>query len=529
MKTKKIIYFAILTVLTALTSCSKDWLDLEPQAKQFESTYYADLTQIYEGLLAAYDFTTQQFSQDYTYYSSYMMRNIASDDANCGGGNALDMVYWQDMDEFNTAAPNTSLLAHWMRSYYGIYRCNLIITRVDPSDITLRKVPSDSIIVKKYIAEAKFLRAYYYYELVTFFGEVPIVETFVTSADPYPAKASVEDVWAFIIKDLNDAIPDLPLKSQQGPAELAHASKGAAQTLLGKAYLFTEDYDNAALVFEEVLDTDEYGFDETSYAHLFTPDAEFGRESIYELSYSSSAPSDWSANHTRSISGNVDAQMMGVRELSGSSVYNAGWGFNKAEMSLVNAFLDEGDMVRMNASIYCTDSLKAADASITWVSDYKYTGWYCNKYAPKKVSETDGVGAKELDYNVNQYIFRYADLKLMAAEAHLFKSSPDENTARNYINDVRNRVGLTPVPGSVTGSDLFDALVKERHLELAMEGQRYLDLIRWGLAPSVLVNQPQAESNIYGSFQEGKHEYFPIPQQEIDRSSGGLTQNPAYL
>jgi len=525
MKANKILLLAALTVLSA---CSKDFLELDPQQMQFESNFYSDKTQIYEGLLAAYDFTTQKYTAAYTYHSSYMMRNIASDDANCGGGNALDMIWWQDIDEFNAAASNTSLMAHWWRSYFGIYRCNQLILRVDPSNQDLYEVPSDSILIKRYVAEAKFLRAYFNYELVTFFGEVPIVKTFVTSADPYPEKASVSEVWAAIEEDLIDAIPDLPLKSQQGAAELAHASKGAAQTLLGKAYLFQEKYDEAAVVLEDVLGSNEYGFDEVGYAHIFTPEAEFGKESIFELSYSSSGPADWGANNTRGYEGNVDTQMMGVRELSGSSVYNPGWGFNKAEMSLVNAFIAEGDTVRMNASIYSTDTL-AVKEGVTWNSDYKYTGWYCNKYGPKKSNETDGVGAKELDYNVNEIIFRYADLVLMAAEAHLFKSSPDLTATRDYINDVRDRVGLSPIPGSLSSSELFDYLVKERRLELAMEGQRYLDLIRWGLAPTVLVNQPQAESNVYGSFVQGRNEYFPIPQQEIDRSNGGLTQNPAYL
>ncbi|MFZ5940966.1 MAG: RagB/SusD family nutrient uptake outer membrane protein [Bacteroidota bacterium] len=526
MKANKLIFIATLTVLSA---CSKDFLELDPQGMQFEDNFYANKTEIYEGLLAAYDLTTQKFTGAYTYHSSYMMRNIASDDANCGGGNALDMIDWQAMDEFSATSTNTALMAHWWRSYFGIYRCNQIIVRVDPHDFSLYEVPTDSIIIKKYIAEAKFLRAYFNYELVTFFGGVPIVKEFVTAADPYPTKSTAEEVWAFIEQDLEEAIPDLPRKSEQGPAELAHASKGAAQALLGKAYLFQKKYDEAAIVLEDLIGTGDYMLDPEGYAHIFSAAGEFGPESIYELSYTNTGPADWTANNTRAYDGNVDVQMMGVRELSGASEYNPGWGFNKAEPSLVNAFLDEGDMIRMNVSIYSTDTLKAHEPAVTWNSDYKYTGWYCNKYAPKKDRETDGVGAKELDYNVNEIVFRYADVLLMAAEAHMFKSTPNEGLTHGYINEIRNRVGLGDIDAGLSGNDLFLALVKERRLELAMEGQRYLDLIRWGLAPTVLVDQPQAESNNYGSFVDGVNEYFPIPHQEIDRSNGALEQNPAYL
>jgi starch-binding outer membrane protein, SusD/RagB family len=528
MKTSKIIYLSI--IASFLTACSKDFLELKPQGMLFEENFYSNKEEIYEGLIAAYDLTAQKYTAAYTYHSSYMMRNIASDDANCGGGNALDMLVWQEIDEFNAKPGNESLLAHWYRSYFGIYRCNQIITRVNPSDITLHQVPSDSIILKRYVAEAKFLRAYYNYELVTFFGGIPIVSTLLTVADPYPARASLQDSWSFIEKDLIDAIPNLPLKSQQGSHEYQRASRGAAQSMLGKVYLFQKKYDEAALVLEDVIQSRIYDFDPAGYARNFTPDGDFNVESIYELSHSSSSAADWTANNSRSFEGNVDCQLMGVRELSGSSVYNPGWGFNKAELSLVNLFIQENDWIRMNASIYSTDSVRASEAvSVTWNSDYKYTGWYCNKFAPKKANQGDGIGASELDYNANEKIIRYPDVLLMAAEAHMFKSSPEEAKTREYINLVRGRVSLPEISASLSGSDLFNALVKERRLELAMEGQRYFDLVRWGLAPSILVNQPVAPSNTKGSFIEGKHEVFPIPFQEIERSGGVLQQNDGYF
>lgn len=520
---KKISIYATLAI--TLGSCTGDFLELDPQGLRFEENFYSNTTEVYEGLIAAYDLIGQKYTGTYTYHSSYMMRNIASDDANTGGGNALDMLDWQEIDEFNFDPTAETFMGHWFRSYFGIYRANQIITRVDPNNVELQVVPADSIVLRQYVSEAKFLRAYYYYELATFFGGVPLVEELLEVSDPYPPRASIEDTWAFIEKDLREAINYLPLKSQQSPNELQRASKGAAQALLGKAYMFQGKYDEAAVVFEDLIGSNEYQL-EDDYAGIFTPAGEFGPESIFEISHSSESPADWEANNYRAYEGNVDCQMMGIRELSGSDMYKAGWGFNKAEPNLVNLFMAEGDMVRMNASIYNADTLNAQEGGdLSWNKDYKYTGWYCNKYAPKTIAYGDGVGASELDYNVNERVIRYADVLLLAAEAHMMKTTPEENLTRGYINDVRDRAELGPIDAGLTGNALFEALVKERRLELAMEGQRYFDLIRWGLADDVLVNQPEATSNNKGSFQTGKNEYFPIPNQEIQRSNGVLEQN----
>ncbi|MCF8226461.1 MAG: RagB/SusD family nutrient uptake outer membrane protein [Bacteroidales bacterium] len=515
----------VVTVVTLLGSCTKDFLELEPQGLRFEENFYSNKTEIYEGLVAAYDLIGQKYTAGYTYHSSYMIRNIASDDANCGGGNAADMLDWQEVDEFRPDPSAATFLAHWWRSYFGIYRCNQIITRVDPNDPELLSLPSDSLLLKTYIAEAKFLRAYYYYELATFFGGVPLVEDLLEVSDPYPERASIDDTYAFIEKDLKDAIVDLPMKSEQASNEYQRASRGAAQSLLGKVYMFQEKYDEAAIIFEEVITSTEYELD-SSYSSIFTPSGDFSIGSIFEISHSGISPADWTANNSRSFEGNVDCQLMGVRDLSGSSTHLNGWGFNKAEPNLANLFLAEDDSIRMETSIYSIDTLNNRQGGgLTWNSDYKYTGWYCNKYAPKQSNRGDGVGASELDYDVNEKVIRYADVLLLAAEAHMMKTAPDEAKTHEYINKVRDRVDLDPIDAGLTGNALFDALVKERRLELAMEGHRYFDLIRWGLASQKLVNQPEAASNFKGSFEEEKHEYFPIPLQEIQRSNGKLEQN----
>ena len=511
MRTVYILPFTFIGLLSL--SCSKDFLEVDPKGLSLEDNYYTSEENVYKGLNAAYDLLVRDYAADndqaegHGYASSYMMRNIASDDANAGGGFSGDITDWQEMDEFRVMPRNGSLLSHWQRCYYGIFRCNQIINRTyeEPTEL-----------IQRYVAEAKFLRAYYHWELVTFFGEVPIVDWIITTADPYPENSKVSEVYAFIESDLLDAIEVLPLKSQQNPSDYHRASKGSAQALLSKVYMFQEKYPEASDLLENLFASNEYSLD-SSYAHIFTIDGEFGSESVFEINYTRKYGVDWEANRSRAIEGNVNSQLMGVRSLSGNPYYHAGWGFNKVELSLITAFDNEHDTIRKYSSAYGDEFFNAN--GITYVDAYKNTGWWCKKMAPDEESYSDGVGAAELDYEHNEIVMRLADFYLLYAEAQ-FKLG-NESTTHQYINLIRDRVNLPAISSSLTGQSLFDALVKERRLELALEGHRYFDLIRWGLASQVLQNQ-------WGGSYQAKHATFPIPQQEIDRSGGVLKQNPNY-
>ncbi len=505
----------VIAGIALFSSCSESFLDVDPIGLSYEENYYSTDEEVSKGLNAAYDLLVLDYStsneaansEGHGYGSSYMMRNIASDDANAGGGNALDIPGYQEMDEFRLTTQNASLLSHWQRCYYGIFRCNLIINHAY-ADTTNA--------IDEYIAEAKFLRAYYYWELVTFFGEVPIVDWVISTAETYPAKKSVNEVYAFIEKDLLEAMEALPLKSEQSSGNKHRASKGAAQALLSKAYMFQQKYSEAAQVMEQLFNSSEYALDK-SYAHIFSIAGEFGIESIFEISYTNKYASDWEANRSRAIEGNVNSQLMGVRGLGGNPYYYAGWGFNKVEVSLMAAFDAENDSVRKYNSAYGDEFFTAH--SISYTDNYKKTGWWCKKMAPDAESFSDGSGASELDYAHNEVVMRLADFYLLYAEAEY--QLGNESVARQYIDSVRLRANLAPISSSISGQDLFNSIVKERRLELALEGHRYFDVIRWGLAGQYFVNQ-------WGGSYTDKNKYFPIPQQEIDRSGGVLKQNTDY-
>ena len=252
-----------------------------------------------------------------------------------------------------------------------------------------------------------------------------------------------------------------------------------------------------------------------NFGDIFLQSGENGMESVFEIQYSNASPFyDWS-NPGRG-QGNLAVQVCGIRNLTGTSPYGQGWSTNLPTTNLANAFA-AGDK-RKEVTVLNIEAYKAANPgfNITYlVAPYKNTGLYNQKYLPRK-GETSG--QVELNYLNNFRTIRYADVLLMAAEANNRAAAPNDAKAQTYLNKVRRRAfAVTDASKDVTstGAQLKQAIWDERRLELAMEGDRFFDLVRTG----------QAASKITG-FVAGKNEVFPIPQQEVDIS--GLVQNPGY-
>ena len=253
----------------------------------------------------------------------------------------------------------------------------------------------------------------------------------------------------------------------------------------------------------------------SNYASMFLASGENGPESIFEIQYSNTSPYYNWGGYNRG-QGNYAVQQCGIRGLNGSGAmpYAAGWSTNLPTQNLKAAYA-AGDQ-RKDATILDIEAYKAANPSfnITYqVAPYKNTGLYSQKYQPRK-GETSG--QLELNYLNNFRIIRYADVLLMAAEAWTKSTTPNETKARDYLNRVRRRAFSDLLHDvSATGNALYLAILDERRLELAMEGDRFFDLVRTG----------QAAAKIQG-FTVGKHELFPIPIEEVTIS--GLSQNPGY-
>jgi hypothetical protein len=426
-----------------------------------------------------------------------------------GGENASDVLSLQQIDDYTHNAVNTQLTEIWQSAYEGINRANYInqYKAANPAGVAVNFAGKDAL-----FGETLFLRGYYYFTLVKMFGDVPLfTDRRLSLSDSKSLKrAPKADVYKQIEADLTAAIAALPgVQNEKG-----RITKFAAQALLGKAYLYQNKFDLAATTLEGVISSNAFSL-VSNYGSIFLLSGENGPESVFEIQYSNTSPYYNWGGPTRG-QGNYAIQQNGIRGLNGSAdmPYAAGWSTNLPTANLANAY-EAGDQ-RKSVTVLDIEAYIAANPSygITYqVAPYKNTGLYNQKYLPRKGQTS---GQIELNYLNNFRIIRYADVLLMAAEAYNRSTAANDVKAQGYLNQVRGRAfGNALNNVTSTGATLKQAIWDERRLELAMEGDRFFDLVRTG----------QATAKING-FKTGKHEVFPIPQQEVDIS--GLTQNNEY-
>ena len=494
----------LLCLVCAMGSCKK-WVNNDPHES------YTITQQDY--LQSESDYRTLEVSA----YTPLQWLNqvvpigeIASDNAVAGGESASDVLPLQQIDDFTLTAVNSTLTDIWQSAYEGINRTNYLtqFKNTNPAGVKIDFAGKEAM-----YGEVYFLRAYYYFTLVKMFGDVPLfADRRLGLTDARNLKRSAKaDVYKQIELDLNSAIAVLPAVQQQK----GRITKYAAQALLGKVLLYQAKYDAAAAMLQNVINSNAYTL-VTNFASEFLSAGENGSESVFEIQYSNASPYYNWGGVTRG-QGNYAVQQCGVRGLNGvgGMPYAPGWSTNLPTQNLNNAYAP-GDQRK---AVTCLDieAYKIANPSynITYqTAPYKNTGFYNQKYLPRK-GETSG--QPELNYTNNFRIIRYADVLLMAAEAYEKSTTANDTKAQTYLNLVRRRAfGDNAHDITLSGSALYDAILNERRLELAMEGDRFFDLVRTGKAASVLG----------ASFKAGKHELFPLPQSEIDIS--GLTQNPGY-
>jgi hypothetical protein len=505
MKKRTIKYITVFfTAIALLTACKKDFLEVALVGDtSLESNYYKTPEEAFAGLVSVYDpLGTEAGGIDNTYANRLGPLNAASDDCFAGGGGPTDMDTWQAWNKYTLDAAKGPQGAFWSRNYTGIYRANLLLTKLNavPGLVEQQK--------NRFIAEAKWLRAYYYFNLVRLFKNVPLFTAPIPTADIFTlTQAKPTEVYAQIEKDLNEAIPALPPtvpKSTEG----GRITMGAAKALLGKVLLYQNDNGKmlqAATIFEDInKDGNAYGYRlVANYANIFRPDNKFNSEAIFEVVHTTVGNGGWGS--WPNFEGNVAVQMFGARSYSGP-VYLNGWGFNPITMDLVNVMKNDP---RYPYTIANIDSLKSAGVA-SYEASYQNTGYFIQKFAPLQQWKSSGNGNYELNFPNDEIEIRLADTYLMEAEA-LVRGSGDLVKAAFYLNAVRARVGLGPVAATL------DNIYNERRLELATEGHRWFDLVRTGRAAAALASK---------GFVAGKHEILPIPLTELNNTK--LVQNPQY-
>jgi starch-binding outer membrane protein, SusD/RagB family len=426
--------------------------------------------------------------------SNSFTSNVCSDDAWKGGMDAGDIDSLENIERYIFGAANPIILNTWRFNYLIIQKSNFVIEYLNKSDQKADTVE----------AEARFIRAYAYFNLVRRFGGVPIVEycrDFHTSL----VRSSKQDVYNFIISELTAIKDKLPQKSALGQNEKYRATNGAASFLLAKVYLYNQDWTHARQILDEIIASSQYNL-LANFGDLWLQNNEHNVESIFEIEYTDTIPYFWSGFSNR---GNMNVQMIGISSLQNSEFYSDGWGFLPVDSSLVKAYIVENDIVRLKGTILFGDSLEKAGCTYN-TNRYELTGYFDAKYTPHMAYQP----ANTYMFGQNEVLFRYADVLLMNAEAYYHLG--DENKAGMLLTQVRARAGLPQV--IATGNTLLEAICKERRLEFALEGERYYDIIRWGKAAEVFGQM---------GFVAGKHEVWPIPQAILN-TNPSMTQNPQY-
>ncbi len=490
----KKIYLPLLILFVA-TSCRDDYVDVVPPYSINSETFFETEEDYELALVGAYDMLQAT-------YVNVLMGEIASDNVNAGGESPTDVIGWQQVDRMIHTAVNSNIQDLWNFNFAGVQRASWMLENEDNIDFDGK----DQI-----IAEARFLRAYFNFELLKWFGPIPIKETQFQLGDELSIhRSSVDEVYDFIISELLDAIENLNVSSVQ----TGRVNQMAARSLLGKVYLYRENFQEAANQLNEVINSGMYHLYGTQgderYENLFEFLAENGPESVFEIQYTGVQGAGFDC--LQCSEGNVMVGFSGVRGYTGP-VFESGFGFGLPRESVYNAFSE--DDLRRDVSILDIEAWAAETGASFTIGNQDpntgHTGYYNRKYLPR-------INNNQPDANLTQpnnyRAIRYADVLLMAAEA-LNRGGIDDELARNYVNMVRNRAGLSDTNAS--GSDLLDVIINERRLELVGEGHRFFDLVRWNMA----------EEYIEG-FTAPKNNLFPIPFEEIGFSQGNWEQNPGY-
>ena len=474
---------------TSFYGCSDEFLDETKEFSIDSENFFNSEDDYYRALIGAYDLLQAT-------YVNAMLGEIASDNTLCGGESATDVIGFQQIDDMIHTEVNSNLRDIWNWMFAGVNRANYILEFKDKTNFEGKNI---------IIAEARFLRAYYHFELVKWFGGIPMKgdARFNVGDEKNIPRSTVAEVYAAIEADLQFAIANLSYTSPQ----VGRANKGSAQALLGKAYLYQDKFVQATNVLEDLINNGPFGL-VTDYNVIFEHSGENGIESVFEVQYTDVEGAGFGC--LQCSEGNVAVGFNGIRNYNGPT-FDSGFSFNIPVQEVFDAF-ETGDN-RRDVAILDINAW-AASTGATFSEGFEHTGFYNRKYIARKGDLN--TGDANLTNPNNYRAIRYADVLLMAAEA-LNRGGISDTRALEYLNRVRRRAfGDMNHDISDSGNTLTQVIYNERRLELVGEGHRFFDLVRTG------------NGNLINGFTVDKNELFPVPIEEIQFSNGNWSQNPGY-
>ncbi|MCW3789279.1 RagB/SusD family nutrient uptake outer membrane protein [Plebeiibacterium sediminum] len=486
-------YISIIIIALMAVSCGKDFLEKSPE----DSINTANYWQTDEDAINAINGAYQPLQWPKLYNMRMWTSDIMAGNSIVGAGGGDDGRETQDMSNFVTATDNPGVLDLWRGPAPGILRANLVLQNVPSMDI-------DEDLKNRVLGEAYFLRGLYYFILVRYFGDVPLILTPQEPGDNLrPKRTDKAVVYEQIISDLTEAKDLLPQKSTYSSSDLGRATTGAATGLLAKVYLTLEEWQKVVDLADEV---ETLGYDlNLQYEQNFDVYNKNSIESLFEVQYTSNAGEDFWSNENQA---SWLSTFTGPR---GSNMVAGGWGWNQPTSEFMSTY-EDGDL-RKDVTVFY-DGAPQFDG-MDYDPIYSSTGYNLRKFlVTKDVAETYD------NSPMNFPVLRYADVLLMKAEA--LNNLNRTSEAYTPLNKVRKRAGLDNVSG-LTKDEFKEVVLHERRVELAFEGQRWFDMIRvddgqWGLDFLHSIGKTNATT---------KHLLFPIPQKEIDNNPN-LTQNSGY-
>jgi hypothetical protein len=504
---KKIVL--VFCIVAVLGSCKKSTLELENPNQITTATFWKTETDVQSAFAATYGLLRDVNG------GFYGVRGIE-----LGNGRGDDFVIRNDVADlyklstFTNTSDNGPANDLWNISYRGIFRANQIIENVG-------KVGLDASKTQAYVAEAQFLRALNYFILTINFGDVPLILTVpTTTQDYFKAKSPEVDVWKQVIADFSAASTGLP--ASYPPAWIGRATKGAALGYLGKAYLYTKDYANAEATLKQVTGM---GYQlMPNYGDNFINTKENNQESVFEIQLADVGGTDpWAGENAAQALGVTTAQELAPAEVQG-------WFEMGPTDKLFNEFQKEKTIAKdFDPRMYATLAWNYPGSTFynRPFNGFKLVFGYSSlikKYQNYMQNEeiTGTSGASDNTSSNNERAMRYADVVLMLAEAVTMQGRPVD--AYPYLKQIRDRAQLAELPAGYNQTQMMAEIRHQRMIEFARENQRFYDLKRWGLSAQEITNSDKVGKQF---FVPGKHEYFPIPQNEINTNQL-ITQNAGW-
>jgi hypothetical protein len=521
MKTKYF-YVLMLGLLSFFSTGCEDKLDIAKHGNMggMEDFYKTD-TDAMQALASLYT------SWAGNYYNWFYTKNLLADDVWTGGGSRGDNSSMERLNEYTFDSDHDMIQGLYSGMYAIIYKTNLIIDLLKP----------DTEVKKRAVAEAKFYRAWSNFELVTLFGTAPVVDHLLTPSEYRLGNSKPEAMWKLVESDLTDAINSnaLPSKTNVNDKETGiRVTKEVAQAMLGKAYLFQKKYGDAASILDKVIQSGKYDLYKGDYDKLLHVTANGSVESMLEVQKRNDSEQAWTQFTMTFLMQGWRTDKLIISSPASSTISSGTYGFMNPRRDLYNAFVAmEGENgYRLNSTMRTAAQMESTGVTLqSGANLVGHEGFFMWKNrALKEDCIYDAPYFQALQY-INLRVMRYAEVLLLAAEAHV--QNGNSGTALGYINQVRSRAHLSDLT-SVT----LDDVKKEKRLELCLECVRYQDLVRWGDAEKVMANQGKeipsyAKSGVSIAFKNSvygfkpKHNLLPIPRKELELNPN-MAQNPQW-